>query len=640
MLDIMRRKQRLKIILWIVIFSLALGMLLFFVPGVDIGNVATDTSVANVDGESISMRDFARSYSARIQSITDNAGNRIDPETLRALGIPEQLLDSMIATKVMQIAAKRFGIEVTPEELRQALEVDPNFQDEEGNFIGIERYKNLLSRNNIPVAEYEEDLLLTQLATKLHKIVTDSLDISDRELRDEFSQTTQKTQIDFVILENDDYRKRIKPAESDLRSYFDQHQDTYRIKEKRRAQYLLVPTSEILPTIEVSEQEILNEWDQMPREETVEASHILFSITDETEDAEIKAKAEAVLKRAKAWENFEDLAREYSEDTGSAGQGGYLGPFQRGQMVQEFEDAAFSLELGAISDLVKTDYGYHIIKVLSHETPTMESSRPTIMASIQSKKAEDLVKQKAEEAAKLAENQEDLTLVSQKLGITAEIKETDFFKNDDNPFTAGISQAFLSHVFELKEIGSIGDAVEHPLGYAVPKLLEVQMPQPGNFEDSRARIESDYIEAQSTELMKAEAAKLSAEAGENESLAKAAKGLGLTVKTSQEFTASESPDPEIGANSPLSTIALEMEPGEVSAPQTLQDNTVVFQVTSRSPFDEPAFQEQKETLRSQMLQSLRDPYFQSYIFNVMDELEKAGKIRRNTKALESISLNY
>jgi len=262
------------------------------------------------------------------------------------------------------------------------------------------------------------------------------------------------------------------------------------------------------------------------------------------------------------------------------------------------------------------------------------------MASIQSKKAEDLVKQKAEEAAKLADNQEDLTLVSQKLGVTTEIKETDFFKNDDNPFTVGISQAFLSHVFELKEIGSIGNAVEHPLGYAVPKLLEVQMPQPGNFEDSRARIESDYIEAQSTELMKAEAAKLSAEAGENESLAKAAKGLGLTVKTSQEFTASESPDPEIGANSPLSTIALEMEPGEVSAPQPLQDNTVVFQVTSRSPFDEPAFQEQKETLRSQMLQSLRDPYFQSYIFNVMDELEKAGKIRRNTKALESISLNY
>ena len=163
MLDLMRRKQQLKIVLWAVIFSLALGMLLFFVPGVNIGNVATDSSVATVDGEPILAKDFVRSYRARIQSIENAGGSRIDPETLKKLGMPEQILDSMIATKVVQIVAKRFGIDVTPEELRRALEAEPSFQVD-GKFIGIERYKALLARNNYSVEDYENDLYLTQVA--------------------------------------------------------------------------------------------------------------------------------------------------------------------------------------------------------------------------------------------------------------------------------------------------------------------------------------------------------------------------------------------------------------------------------------------------------------------------------------------
>ena len=639
MLDLMRRKQQLKIVLWAVIFSLALGMLLFFVPGVNIGNVATDNAVATVDGEPILTKDFVRSYRARIQSYENAGGSKIDAETLKKLGIPGQILDSMIATKVVQIVADRFGIDVAPDELRRALEADPSFQID-GRFIGIEQYKALLARNNLSVEDYEHDLYLTQLARKLYAIVTDSLVVSDLDLRDEFSRTTQKTKIAYVILKREDFKKLVKTTEAELRSYFDQHKDKYRMKEERRAQYLLVPTAEIMPTIKVTEQEILDEWNRTPHEDTVEASHILFRITDPSKEAEVKARAEAVLKRAKAGENFADLAREYSEDPGTAVQGGYLGPFQRGQMVREFENAAFSLKPGEISDLVKTDYGYHIIKVLKHEKPTLESSRAALKASIQSKKAEDLAKQKAEEAAKEAQTQKDFNSVGKNLGVHTEIEETGLFKNDDSPFEMKVSQAFISGVFALKEIGSVGPAVKIPLGYAVPKLLEVQMPKPETFEDARLQVTGDYIDSRATELMQAEANKLSADARKMDNLEKAAKEIGLAVKTSNEFTVSESPDPEIGTNTPINKMASEMAPGEVSAPQPLQDNRIVFQVKSRTPFDESAFQKQKETLRTQMLQSLKDPYFNDYIFNVMDEMQKAGKIRKNPKVLESASLYY
>ncbi len=639
MLDLMRRKKRLKAILWVVIFSLALGMLLFFVPGVNIGMVATDTSAASVDGQSIPMQDFLNQYRRTVQRYSDGGRNKTDPETLKALGFSRQVLDSLITAKVLEVLAKRFGIEVTPDEVRQAVETHPYLQDK-GKFIGIEQYKALLAANNYTVTEFEDDVYRSQIVTKLREIVTDSLDVSDRELRDEFAKTNQKTQVDYVILKKEDYKKRVKPTEAELQQYFDAHKETYRIKEKRRAQYLLVPVSQILQGITVTEQEILNEWDQRSHAETVEASHILFRVTDPSKDAEVKAKAEAVLKRAKAGEDFAELAKKYSEDTGSASQGGYLGPFQRGQMVKEFEDATFSLKPGEISGLVHTQYGYHIIKVLRRETPTLESSRASLTAAVQTRKARELARQKAEEAASIAQKQKDLTAASKGLGVATEIKETPLFTKDSNPFEAGISQAMSDEIFEMKEINSIGKAVEVPLGYAVPKLLEVQMPRPGNFAESKSQVERDFIDSKAKQIAQADAKKLSEEAGKQGSLEKAAKGMGLSVKTSQEFTISGTPAPEIGSNPAFNKVAFDLAPGSVSRPQPLLDDMVVFQVKSRSPFDEAAFQKEKPELRKRLLQASQDLYFQDYVRRVTESMEKAQKIRINPKALEQASVTY
>jgi peptidyl-prolyl cis-trans isomerase D len=130
MLDIMRRKKRLKIILWLVIFSLALGMLLFFVPGINIGNVTTDSSAATVDGQAIPMNDFYSTYRRVVKQYSDRGKNKVDPETLKAMGVPKQVLDELITERVLQTAATRFGIDVTENEVRRAIETYPSFQDQ------------------------------------------------------------------------------------------------------------------------------------------------------------------------------------------------------------------------------------------------------------------------------------------------------------------------------------------------------------------------------------------------------------------------------------------------------------------------------------------------------------------------------
>jgi peptidyl-prolyl cis-trans isomerase D len=636
MLDIMRRKKRLKAILWLVIFSLALGMLLFFVPGINLGNVTTDSSAASVDGKAIPMRDYVNAYHRLVKRYSNNGKNKTDPETLKALGISKRVLDDLIASKVIEVVAERFGLDVTPSEVRQAIETATYLQDQ-GKFIGIERYKALLAANDLTVEEFEEDMRNAQLQKKVRAIITDALDVTDSELREDFSKTNQQTQVVYAFLKKDDFKKRVKPTDADLRAYFDAHKADYQIKEKRKVQYLLVPFAQMLSSINVTDQELMDEWSKSPHEETVQAAHILLKVDDPSKDAEVKAKTEGILKQLKSGGDFADLAKKFSQDTGSATQGGYLPPFSRGQMVKEFEDAAFSLKPGETSGLVHTQYGYHIIRVMRHETPSLEANRSSLMMSLRVKKAQALAKAKAEEAEKIVEKSKDLASASKNLGMPVEIKVTALFQKDDNAFEFAISPALRDEAFRLKEINAMGKVVEHPLGYAIPKLLEVQQPKPGDFAQSRSKVEPDYIESKAKELMEAEAKKLSGTARAQGNFEKAAKEAGLTVKTSQLFNISGTPDPEIGANSEFNKMAFALEPGGVSEPLPMLDKAIVFQVKSRTPFDEAAFQKQKPELRNRTLQSSQDAFFEDYIRKVTEELEKSGKIRENLKAIEKVS---
>ncbi len=639
MLDIMRRKKRLKIILWLVIISLGLGMLLLFVPGANVSSVTFDTTAATVDGESILMKDLLETYQQQLNSLSDGGRNKLDRETIKSLGLGRQVLEGLISNQVVHIVAKRVGIDVTLDEIREAVESHPAFQ-EEGKFVGLELYKAVLNANNLSVMQFEESLRDMLLSTKLRNVITDSLSVSDRELREEFARTTQEAQVDFVVLKADDFKNRVKPVEADLKAYFEEHREKYYTKEKRRAQYLLVPIAPLLPNISVSEEEIQQEWNQTAHEETVDASHILFGIEDPTQDAEIKAKAEAVLKRARSGEDFAELAKEFSDDSGSASRGGNLGAFPRGSMVKTFEEAAFSLKPGEISDLVKTDYGYHIIKVLQRHTPTLESSRNSLVNSIQYRKANELAKQKAGEAARLAEKQKDLNLIAEALNIQAEIKETDLFTREDDPFKIGISMDLRDDIFELKEINSTGSVADHPLGFAVPKLIEVVLPKPPDFEESRNLVENDYVASKAEELLQADAKKLSQEAAKLQNLQKAGQQMGFTVKSSQPFKSNESADPEIGTNQAFISASFDLPPGDVSEVIPLGNRLAVLQVKSRTPFDEEAFEKQRVELRELMLQSMQDLYFQEYIRQVKEDLEKAGKIKINPKALEQLSLAW
>lgn len=640
MLDIMRQKKRMKaIVLWIVIIAVGGSMVVWGVAlnlGGDSGR-SPGSYAAIVDKQTISMKEFLQRYEQTIKNLRDNAGGELDEELLKSLGLSQQILNGLIQVKVIEILAERLGIRVTDNEIRQAILKHPNLQAD-GKFIGLERYKQVLAMSGIRLEAFEDDMRYSELSNKLSKTIADSLEVSDRELREEFSRLNQTTMVDYVILNKDIFKKLVKPTDEELRTYFEENKENYRIKEKRRAHYLLVPTSQILPTIEVTEEEIKDEWAQNPVPETVDVAHIMFLVKDPAEEAEVRARAEQVLKRVQEGEDFAALAKQFSEDTSSADQGGYLGPLQRGQFpMKEFEDAAFTLEPGQTSGLVRTpDYGFHIIKVFRHDRPTLESNRANLLTTIQFRKAKETAKEKAEKAAELAANMEDFEAIGKELDIKTEVKETDFFDKDANPYSLGISQALRDDIFQIKEIGSIGEVVEHTLGYAFARLDEVQMPKPGQFEESREQVRKDFIETKSGELMQDAANKLSEDATKEQSLANAARKSGYSLKTTPDFKIDESPATDITDMNTFNAIAFELESGLVSKPIEMSGTTAILQVKARSPFDENAFAEEKDALYSQMLSSLQATYVDDYYRLFREELEESGKIRINPQVFEQV----
>ncbi len=639
MLDIMRQKKRMTaIVLWGVIIALALSMLVWGINvGGSSGSTGPTTYAAMVDDRIVTIEEFMSTYNLYIRRLKEQFPEELDPELIQSLGLFQQVLSELVQEKIFEILAERYGLSVSPNEVRQAILTDPGLQVD-GEFVGLEQYKLMVARSEwVSVENYEAVLRNNILRNKLIHLISDSLDISDEELRKEFSRRNQTTKVEYLVLKKTNFQKQIQPTEDELEAYFEKNKNDYQIEEKRRAEYLLVPTSKILPGIEVSEDEIKEEWTQNPVPESVETAHILFRVSDPAEEESVRARAESVLKQVRDGGDFAALARQYSEDTASAEQGGYLGYFPRGQLAKEFEDAAFSLEQGEISDLVRTpEYGYHIIKVFRHERPTLESNRNELFTTIQLRKAKEQAKKKAEEAARLAADSDDLQSAGKNLDVEIEVKETGLFSREDNPYSLGISQALSDDIFKIEEIGALGSVVEHTLGFAFARLQEVQKARTGTLEDFREQVNKDLTERRAVELMEEEATKISENAKESESLTTAARKFGYKVQTSPDFKIEESPGSEIEDQYSFNFMAFSLEQGDISKPIPMSDTVAILEVKERSPFDEEAFEEGKTALYDEMYLSLQNAYLGAYLRSFQEKLEEEEKLSWNPRVSEMV----
>src|SRR5438445_5912888 len=388
-----------RILLGAVVLVLGGSMLLYLVPQAPTsGEVSTDT-VAKVGDESVSVQDIRK----QLDQIERN--NQV-PRPLEGL-YAQQILQQLVFEKEIEYEAKRLGIAVTDQERADRIRQYVPTAFNGGTFVGMDRYSaEVQTRFQLTVPVFEELIRQGLLEEKFRKLVTDGISVGPMELQDEFRNKNEKVKLDYALIKPEDLEAKISLDDAEIRASYEKNKAKYQVPERRVARYAVVDVNQIRQNVHVSDdmlkQQYMNNIQQYQVPNRVHPQHILLMTVGKTdaEVEEIRKRAEDVLKQAKKGGKFDELAKKYSEDPGSKDKGGDLGWIMQGQTVPEFEKTAFSLNPGQISDLVKTQYGFHIIKVLEKETAhtkpfdeVKDSLRAPLLLSEADKQASDLANQ-------------------------------------------------------------------------------------------------------------------------------------------------------------------------------------------------------------------------------------------------------
>src|SRR6266851_1440343 len=603
------RKTGMRILLGAVVLVLGGSMLLYLVPqSPGTGEASSTDTVAKVGDETVSTAEV-RQQLAEIEQ-----RNQV-PKQLESV-YARQILNQLIFQKEMEYEAKRLGIRVSDQEradrIRQFLPTAYNGD----TFVGRDRYASeVQARFQLTVPAFEELIRQGLLQDKFRKLVTDGVSVGPSELQDEFKYRNEKVKLDYAFIKPEDLEAKITPDEAEIKAAYDKNRSRYQVPEKRVARYGLIDLNQLRQTAQVSDDELKVQYMQNIQQyqvaNRVHVEHVLLMTVGKTdaEVEEIRQKAEDVLKQAKKGAKFEDLAKKYSEDPGTKDKGGDLGWITQGQTVPEFEKTAFGLDKGKISDLVKTQYGFHIIKVLdkenAHTKPFEEvkdSIKTPLLLSKADKQASDLADQLS--AAIRRSNKTSLDDLAKQFHLT--VGETRPVATTDPVLELGNSQEAKEAIFRLHQ-GELSLPTRTDRGYVVLSVKEILPTHQGSLEEVRDKVVAELKLQKATEMARAKAEDLAKRVKADEKFDAAAKSLGLDPKTSDLFARNGSVSG--AASGKQLSAAFQMKSGEVGAPLNLGSNWLVYRVAKKEEPNPADFEKQKKDLTEQVLQTKRNMAF-------------------------------
>jgi len=635
MLDRMRRhRDWLKWSLGLVCVAFVLFYIPDFLRGSGADAASSDT-VAKVDGREITSGEFRRTYQAQLQAYRSAYGNNMSEQLLKQLGIDQQILQQMVDERAALAEADRVGISVSDEEVRQRIFSMPAFQ-ENGQFIGDSRYQQLLRMQRPPLtpSDFEDNVRHGLAVEKLRASITDWLSVPDSELEKEYRRRNDKVKLAVVSFTADNFRSQVSASDAEVATYFDAHKNDFKIPEKRKIRYLLIDVDALRAKVTIPESDVEKEYknneEQYKTPEQVRASHILLK-TEGKDDAAVKAKAEEILKQAKSGADFAELAKKNSEDEASAKNGGDLDYFGKGRMVPEFDQVAFTLMPGQISDLVKSQFGYHIIKVTDKKAGNIRS-----LAEMRQQLTDQLSFERAQaQAADLAASLEkqiskpaDLDKVAKAEGLT--VQESGFFAREEPILGLGPAPEATNKAFEMKP-GDVAGPLRASRGLVFETLVAKQDPYVPKLDEVKERVRDEVIRQKARELSTQKAAELAAKLKAAPDFEKAAKAAGFEAKTT-ELIARDAPLPDLGAAPAVEDAAFKLPVGAVSTAIATDNGTAVVKVLDKKEVTADEWSTAKDRFRDEQLAEKRNRFFSAYMVKAKQKM----KIDVNRESLQRV----
>ncbi|MGA7687241.1 MAG: peptidylprolyl isomerase [Terriglobales bacterium] len=642
----------LKIVLGALLVIICASMAITLIPGglgesLGLGSPARGV-LATVGDEKVTVGEVQQQARQMVQRQNPRGG----PQSAMLLGIfTRQAAQQLINEKVMVAEAHRLGLHTNDEELRDDLQHGPLGQQffPDGKFVGQEEYADFIQRIGLTIDQFEalekDDILIR----KLQALVASSAFVSDAEVRDEFERRNTKIKFEYAVITQGDILKGLHPTEEELKAFYDRNKAAYAnsIPEKRQIKYAVIDSSKIAATETVSQEELQQYYDQHRDDyrapEQVKVRHILIKTPlpapGQQEDpkavAEARAKAEDVLKQIKAGGDFAKLAEKYSDDPGSAKEGGELGWIGRGRTVPEFEKVAFALPKGQTSDLVKSSYGFHIIQIEDKQEAHLKS-----LAEMKSEITEKVKQQKTEHATEAAANALLSAARTDGFDKAAAAKDdalvtTDFVGHNDSLPGLGPSPQLMDAVFNEPDKAP-ADVVQIPQGYVVFQLLAIRPPATPTLEEIHARVESEFKNQRAGILLQQKTRELADRAKADHDLKKAAKDLGANFMTS-DFVGPDGQVPNIGSLAGPASAIFSLKQGEMSGPIVAGADGIVAQLLEKQPPTEQEFAAKKDEVRQSLLEAKQNEIFELFLSNLRKSMEKSNLLRVNQDEMKNLT---
>ncbi len=636
MLDRMRRHKS-----WLK-WSLALVCLtfvVFYIPSflrTDNTAASSPDRVATVGSRAIGVNDFRRRYMQQVNAYRTSYGANLTDAVLQQLQVPQQVLQQMIEENAEIAEAEKMGISVSDEEVRSQIMAIPGLQ-ENGRFIGEQRYRALLQAQDPPMtpADFEANVRQSIMLDKFRAGLTEWMSVSDAEVDREYKLKNDKVTLQIVSILADNFKNQVNPSDSDIASYFESHKQAYKLPDQRKVKFVAINTADVAAKIQVPRADVERFYNEhlgnYTTPEQIRASHILLK-TDGKNDAAVKAKAEGILKEAKApGADFAALAKKYSEDESNAAQGGDLDYFSRGRMVPEFEAAAFNLSPGQISDLVKTQFGYHIIKVTDRKPAiTRDLSDPALYKEIETQVLHDLADAQVNEQAEALSREATTPAALDKAAAARgfKVQETGFFSRGGLVQELGPQSPVSSMAFDQNE-NAVSQPVATPTGRVlfyvsgkrdsyVPKLDEV-----------RSKVRDDLIQARAIDLARKKGEEVAAQLKNAPDFVKAAKAAGYEAITTQPI-ARDSAIQNIGKSPEIDAVAFSLPVGGVSGVITTPQGVAIVRVDAKQDVTAADLAAGRDKFRADTLNARRMRFYQSY----MEKARAKLKVDIDTEALK------
>lgn len=646
MIRILQKDNRLtKGIFAVVIGAAIITMVITLVPGIFDNGTTNEAGVFAI----VRSPGFFGRFAGDSKIIRTDQVSRQAQGMLQQQHIPPQYMQmmmgmamnqagqSLVARAILVREADKMGLGVTDADVVNFMKSGPfaPYIFPNGQFVGMEKYTDFVqSAFQMSREDFENEVKADLELQRLEAAVTGGLTVSDAIVREEYRKSGTKVKFDYAVLKAEDLKKTINPSDAELETFFKQNAPRYAsaVPEQRKLQFFNFDVSN-LPggRPQVTDADIQSYYSshqtQYRVEEQVQTRHILVPVArgaDAKADAAAKAKAQDALNQVKAGGNFAELAKKYSEDPGSKDKGGELPLIPTAQLDPAYARAAMALNPGQTSDLVRSQFGYHII-----QTEKKESAHVRPLAEVKEQIVPLLEQQKAGAAEQNFANQLAAEAKSKGMQKTADahgmhLNTTDYLNRDGVIGTLPDSTTLLGQAFSVAKDAAPGVAATGD-GFAVFQVVDIKPAHAPAFADYKQTILGDYRDQKAPELLNQQLAKLDDRAKQLNDVKKAAAEFHAEVKTS-DLVGHEAQVPELGSMSGPASVAFSLAKGAVSAPINTGSNGAVLQVTDKQEPTSEEIAKNFQATRDKLLGRQRQELFNVYAESLLNSYQKAGAI--------------